>query len=90
MNEKIIKIFIEKKEETVRINVYNSGNPIKEEDMQYIWDKFYKADKARSRDYGGSGIGLSIVKAIMTSFDMDYGCSNTDDGVIFYFELPIK
>ncbi len=90
LNEKIIRIFFEKKEETVRINVFNSGEPIKEEDMAYIWDKFYKADKARSRDYGGSGIGLSIVKAIMTSMDMEYGCRNTNDGVIFYFELPIK
>ncbi len=88
--DKIIKIFIDKKEDTVRINIFNTGENIKEEDIEHIWDKFYKADKARSRDYGGSGIGLSIVKAIMQSYNMDYGCENKDNGVNFYFELPIK
>jgi len=89
-NEKIITINIEKKSNTVRINIFNTGDGIKEEDIERIWDKFYKADKARSRDYGGSGIGLSIVKAIMTSLNMEYGCYNTDNGVNFYFELPIN
>ncbi|MCR4649098.1 MAG: GHKL domain-containing protein [Lachnospiraceae bacterium] len=88
--EKIIKLFIEKKEDTVRINIFNTGENIKDEDMEHIWDKFYKADKARSRDYGGTGIGLSIVKAIMTSYNMDYGCENKNNGVNFYFELPIN
>lgn len=49
----------------VRVKVFNSGNPIPEEDIDKIWVKFYKVDKARTREYGGSGIGLSIVKAIM-------------------------
>ena len=41
--------------------------------MIYIWDKFYKVDKARTREYGGSGVGLSIVKAIMTSMNQKFG-----------------
>ncbi|MBO4784346.1 MAG: two-component sensor histidine kinase, partial [Lachnospiraceae bacterium] len=55
-----------------------------------VWDKFYKADEARSRDYGGTGIGLSVVKTIMSSLKMAYGCYNSEDGVTFYFELPTK
>ena len=79
-----------KKEETVRINVFNTGSKINDEDADRIWEKFFKADRARSRDYGGTGIGLSIVKAIMTAINMEYGCSNEENGVNFYFELPIK
>lgn len=88
--EKQIKISLLKKEETVRINVFNTGSKISDEDADRIWEKFFKADRARSRDYGGTGIGLSIVKAIMTAINMDYGCSNEENGVNFYFELPIK
>lgn len=89
-NEKIIKIDIKKKDEVVRINVFNTGQKIEDSDTERIWEKFYKADRARSRDYGGTGIGLSIVRAIMTSLNMDYGCVNLENGVNFYFELPIK
>ena len=88
--EKRIKISLLKKEETVRINVFNTGSKINDEDADRIWEKFFKADRARSRDYGGTGIGLSIVKAIMTAINMEYGCSNEENGVNFYFELPIK
>ena len=59
-----------------------------EEDLPHIWDKFYKVDKAHSRAYGGSGIGLSIVKAIMDAHGMPYGVSSTEEGVDFWFELP--
>ena len=44
-------------------------------------------DKARTREYGGSGIGLSIVKAIQDSMNQQYGVRNTPDGVEFWFTL---
>ena len=52
--------------------------------------KFYKVDKARTRAYGGSGIGLSIVKAIMDSHHREYGVENVEDGVEFWFTLDAK
>ena len=52
--------------------------------------KFYKVDKAHTREYGGNGIGLSIVKAIMESFHQKYGVRNFDNGVEFWFELDGK
>ncbi len=85
--EKKIRIFYEKKESTLRISVFNTGKPIPEEDIENIWIKFYKVDKARTREYGGSGIGLSIVKAIMDSFHQQCGVINHEDGVEFWFEL---
>lgn len=71
----------------VRISVFNTGNPIPEEELDKIWGKFYKVDKARTREYGGSGIGLSIVKAIMESFHRQCGVENETNGVTFWFEL---
>ncbi|MCR5128295.1 MAG: HAMP domain-containing histidine kinase [Lachnospiraceae bacterium] len=71
----------------VRIRVFNTGDPIPEESLERIWDKFYKVDKARTREYGGSGLGLSIVKAIMESMKQDFGVQNCEDGVEFWFEL---
>ncbi len=72
---------------TVRVSVHNTGEQIPEEDLALIWDKFYKVDKARTREYGGSGVGLSIVKAIMESFHQNYGVRNCEDGVEFWFEM---
>ena len=67
-----------------------SGKQIPAEDIGNIWIKFYKVDKARTREYGGNGIGLSIVKAIMDSFHRDCGVINHADGVEFWFELDTK
>jgi signal transduction histidine kinase len=84
---KIIEIMLIKQEASVRVAVFNTGANIPEEDIESIWVKFYKVDKARTREYGGSGIGLSIVKAIMTSLNQKYGVINHESGVEFWFEL---
>lgn len=88
--EKKIEIRVIQKKDTVCISVFNTGTPIPEEDLSKIWDKFYKVDKAHTRAYGGNGIGLSIVKAIMESFHQDYGVMNFDNGVKFFFELDAR
>lgn len=90
--ENVIDIQVKVNEEsgTARISVFNTGKQIPEEDLEHIWDKFYKVDKAHTREYGGNGIGLSIVKAIMDSFQKDYGVINYSNGVSFWFELDMK
>lgn len=85
--DKIVDVRIAEREETVRLSVFNTGDPIPEESLSHLWEKFYKVDKARCREYGGSGIGLSIVKAIMDSLHQQYGVVNYDNGVEFWFEL---
>lgn len=85
--ERIIDVRIGIKQNKVRISVFNTGEPIPEESLSHIWEKFYKVDKARTREYGGSGVGLSIVKAIMDSMNQPYGVINYDNGVEFWFEL---
>lgn len=86
----VIEVKLTILEENVRVSVFNTGAPIPETDLEHIWDKFYKVDKARTREYGGNGIGLSIVKAIMNSFHKDFGVNNYDNGVEFWFELDRK
>lgn len=85
--ERLIEVKLVKEEKRVRVSVFNTGKPIPDEDIERIWDKFYKVDKARTREYGGNGIGLSIVKAVMEAHNQSYGVNNYDNGVEFWFEL---
>ncbi len=85
--EKKIIVSLEQRETKVRVGVFNTGEPIPEEAIPHLWEKFYKVDKARTREYGGSGVGLSIVKAIMESMNQAYGVENYSNGVLFWFEL---
>lgn len=83
----IIEIKLIRKGDVVRVAVYNTGERIPEEELDKVWIKFYKVDKARTREYGGSGIGLSIVKAIMASHNRECGVVNHKGGVEFWCEL---
>jgi len=88
--QKIIEIKLIPREDRIRVAVFNTGELIPEDDLDKIWIKFYKVDKARTREYGGSGIGLSIVKAIMKSLNQECGVINRNVGVEFWFELDKK
>ena len=89
--EKYIKItntvFVDRQK--VRVTIFNTGNNIAEENLTRVWNRFFKADEARNRDDGGSGIGLSIVRAIMNNYGNDFGVENKDNGVEFYFEVDM-
>ena len=89
--EKYIKISneINKEEQKVCIKVFNTGEQISEENLNRIWNRFYKADESRHREDGGTGIGLAIVKAIMNNYKNFYGVENRQNGVAFYFELDV-
>ncbi len=73
----------------VRIKIFNTFEQFSEEEMVRIWNRFYKADESRNRDKGGSGIGLSLVRAIMNNYGNSYGVKNVAGGVEFYFELDL-
>ena len=88
--DKVVEIKVTAGPERARISVFNTGQPIPEEDLGHIWEKFYKVDKAHTREYGGNGIGLSIVRAIMESLHQEYGVKNYENGVEFWFELDMK
>ena len=83
-----IKIDVSEDERNVYFSVYNTGNQIPEKDLANVWEKFFKVDKAHSRSYGGSGIGLSIVKAIVEAHGGVVKVVNKSDGVEFGFKIP--
>lgn len=90
--EKYIKIKndVDIENNKVKVNVFNTGDNIPEEQLGRIWNRFYKVDESRNRKEGGTGIGLSFVKAVMKNYDKDYGVINKENGVEFYFELELK
>ena len=87
--KKEISIKIKKTEKLARIFVYNSGANISKEHLLKIWTKFYKADSSRNRKLSGSGIGLSLVQAILNQHHNKYGAENKENGVEFWFELNL-
>ncbi|MBQ9118621.1 MAG: HAMP domain-containing protein [Lachnospiraceae bacterium] len=84
---RVIEVKLIRFAEVIRVAVFNTGERIPAEDLDKVWIKFYKVDKARTREYGGSGIGLSIVKAIMTAHNRECGVVNHETGVEFWCEL---
>ena len=87
--KKVIKVNVKKGKTPgkLRVSVFNTGKNIADEDLSRIWNRFYKVDTSRNRSNGGTGIGLSLVKAIMNRYNNNYGVSNKIDGVEFYFEI---
>lgn len=88
-NQNIIRCTITTLNNKVKVTVYNSGNPISEEDLPRLWTRFYKVDSSRNRNAGGTGLGLSLVKAIMLQHKNKFGVNNAKDGVEFWFELDL-
>lgn len=74
----------------IKVCIENKGTHIEEEQLDKIWDRFYRVDAARQRSQGGTGLGLAISKNILELHDAEYGVKNTGDGVLFYFYLPKK
>ncbi|MFZ5969358.1 MAG: ATP-binding protein [Bacillota bacterium] len=88
--EKVMKLTVKSLGNKVKVFVYNSGQPIPEGSLDKIWTSFYKVDKARTRDFGGTGLGLSVVRAIQEAHSNNYGVINVNDGVEFWFEIDLK
>ncbi|MFK4291571.1 ATP-binding protein [Bacillus sp. RC250] len=86
-SRRMIVIEVIEEEHGVYIGFENKGSHIAEENIEKIWDQFYRVDKSRKRVCGGTGLGLSIVKNIFELHAAEYGVTNTEDGVLFYFRL---
>ncbi len=84
---RVIKIGVTDTGTKIRVSVFNAGRPIPAASLDKLWTSFYKVDKARTREHGRYGLGLSIVRAIQQQHGNSYGVTNTAAGVIFWFEL---
>ncbi len=85
----IIVEVIEELNGYARISVYNTGKNLSDKDLKRIWGRFTKLDNSRNRANGGTGIGLSLVKAVMNNYGNKYGVVNRENGIEFYFELKM-
>lgn len=89
-DKKIIEVKVKKIGDKAVFSVYNSGVGVPDSEKHNIWERFYKVDKAHTREYGGSGLGLSIVRSVIELHNGEYGFTNLDGGVEFYFSLNCK
>ncbi|MGI6329022.1 MAG: ATP-binding protein [Dethiobacteria bacterium] len=87
-----LKLIAESDENNVRVTVQDTGCGIPEEAIPYIFERFYRVDKARSRYLGGTGLGLAICKEIIEHYGGEIGLeeSQEDKGSTFYFILPVE
>ena len=73
---------------SIRVSISDTGDGISDEQLPYIWDRYYRGDKVHRRATVGTGLGLSIVKSILEAHGAKYGVeSKVGEGSIFYFEL---
>lgn len=84
----IIQVKFRKKEDQIRISIFNTGKNIPEEDLEFIFDKFYQSKNQNIRKPMGSGLGLAICKKIITAHQGKIAAKNKETGVVFEINLP--
>lgn len=88
--DKVVKIKITKEEKDYLVEVIDTGKGIKKEELPYIWDKYYKNEKNHQRNIVSTGLGLSIVKEILSKHNFEYGVNTQiNKGSTFYFKIPL-
>lgn len=90
-NDKKIFINVIKNSKYVRIEIKDTGKGIDQNDIKYIWNKYYHNEKNHKRNTIGTGLGLAIVKTILELHNYNYGVeSKKNKGSVFYFEINNK
>lgn len=75
----------------LKISVTDNGTGISQEDLPHVFDQFYRAEKSRSRSFGGAGLGLAICKKVIENHGGKIWAESTPGvGATFYFTLPIS
>ncbi|RKN86793.1 sensor histidine kinase [Paenibacillus ginsengarvi] len=83
-----ITVRIDNHGDMITVAIENEGEQIPEDQLDHIWERFYRVERSRNRKTGGTGLGLAIVKLILELHESRYGVRNTDSGVCFYMDLP--
>lgn len=83
-----VRIFAERQPGKVKLFFANTGDVIAEEDLPFIFERFYRGEKSRSREHGGAGIGLAIVKELVEAHGGEVGADSTPMETRVWFTLP--
>jgi two-component system, OmpR family, sensor histidine kinase BaeS len=83
-----VRVSVERRPGWIRTTFSNTGDGINEEDLPFIFERFYRAEKSRSREYGGAGIGLAIVKELIEAHGGKTGAEGSTEETRIWFELP--
>ena len=73
----------------IKVVFANTGGEIAEQDLPFIFERFYRGEKSRSREHGGAGIGLAIVKELVEAHGGSVSAELVDDRTRIWFDLPI-
>ncbi|HEX3030878.1 MAG TPA: sensor histidine kinase, partial [Bacillota bacterium] len=83
-----VTIRVREQKGLIRVEVEDMGPGIAEEELPYIWERFYQTHKAGNRRSQGSGLGLAIVRAILAAHHIPYGVASVvGSGTTFWFEF---
>ena len=83
-----LKITLEPGPKEIRVAFQNTGGELEENDLPFVFERFYRGEKSRSRDHGGAGIGLAVVKELIEAHGGHVGAEHSRDETTFWFTLP--
>jgi signal transduction histidine kinase len=83
-----VRISVDDTEREIKVIFSNSGGELAEQDLPFIFERFYRGEKSRSRDHGGAGIGLAIVKELIEAHNGSIGADISQGDTLVWFSLP--
>ena len=89
-DDNLVTVKVTSNKDNILVEIIDTGKGINEEDIPYIWDKYYKNKKKHKRNLIGTGLGLNIVKNILEQHKFKYGVKSSNKGTTFYFEIKKK
>jgi two-component system, OmpR family, sensor histidine kinase BaeS len=85
-----LRIFTRSVPGEIRCTFANPGGEISERDLPLIFERFYRGEKSRSREHGGAGIGLAIVKELIAAHNGHWGADLSEGEIRIWFSLPLN
>jgi two-component system, OmpR family, sensor histidine kinase BaeS len=86
----VISVSLARRGPSVRVSVHDIGETIDDHSLPHIFERFFRADPSRARGSGGAGIGLAIVRELVSAHGGDVGADSDSDGVTVWFDLPLR
>lgn len=84
-----VRISSERLSGRIKLSFTNTGEEIPKEDLPFIFERFYRGEKSRSREHGGAGIGLAIVKELIEAHGGQVSAESSPDETRVWFSLPL-